>query len=52
MLHFKTLNPLRQEGTDLREFPLKFSSAAEGLELNYAAPKDLFNYALDEPLNW
>ncbi len=52
MLQFKTLSSLHQQGADLREFALRFSITAEGLDFNDAALKDLFNYALDEPLNW
>ncbi len=33
-------------------FAQKFSDAAKDLGFNYAALKDLFNSALDEPLNW
>ncbi len=36
----------------MRSFALKLSGAAEGLGFNEAAIKDLFNSALDEPLNW
>ncbi len=36
----------------MRRFALEFSGAAEGLGFNEAALKDLFNSALDEPLNW
>ncbi len=35
----------------MRRFALEFSGAAEGLGFNEAALKDLFNSALDEPLN-
>ncbi len=31
---------------------MEFSGAAEGLGYNKAAPNDLFNCALDEPLSW
>ncbi len=33
-------------------FAQRFSDAVEGLGFNHAALKDLFNSALDEPLNW
>ncbi len=51
MLHVASLSSLRQQGADLREFAKEFSSAAEGLNYNNAALKDLFNYALDEPFS-
>ncbi len=46
------LSSLRQQGTDVRKFALKFNGAAEGLGYNDAALKDLFNSALEEPLDW
>ncbi len=51
ILQFRALSSLRQQGTDVRRFTLEFSGAAEGLGLNEAALKDLFNSAMDEPLN-
>ncbi len=52
ILQFKTLSSLRQWGTDVSRFALEFSGTAKGLGFNDAALKDLFNSALDEPLNW
>ncbi len=52
ILQFKALSSFRQQGTDVRMFAQEFSDAAEGLGFNHAALKDLFNSALDEPLNW
>ncbi len=52
ILQFKALRSFRQQGTDVRMFAQEFSDAAEGLGFNHAALKDLFNSALDEPLNW
>ncbi len=52
ILQFKALSSLRQQGTDMRRFALEFSNAAEGLGFNDAALKDVFNSALDDPLNW
>ncbi len=52
ILQFKALSSLRQQGTDVRRFALEFRGAAEGLGFNDPALKDLFNSALDEPLNW
>ncbi len=52
ILQFQALSSLRQQGTNLRKFALRFSGAAEGLGYNDAALKDLFNNALEEPLNW
>lgn len=52
ILQIKALSSLRQQGTDLRESAIEFSGAAKGLGFNDAALKDLFNHALDEPLNW
>ncbi|KAI2667789.1 Melanoma-associated antigen D1 [Labeo rohita] len=51
MLQLEALSSLHQRGTDLREFALEFRSAAEGLGYNDSALKDLFNYALDEPIS-
>ncbi len=48
MLQVASLSSLRQQGADLREFTREFKSAAEGLNYNDAALKDLLNYALDE----
>ncbi len=44
-------SPSINEGTDLREFALQFRNAAEGLGYNDSTLKDLFNYALDEPIS-
>ncbi len=52
ILQFQALSSLRQQGTNLRKFALRFSGAAEDLGYNDAALKDLFNNALEEPLNW
>ncbi len=52
ILQFQSLSSLRQQGTDVRKFALRFSRAAEGLAYNDTALKDLFNSALVEPLNW
>ncbi len=52
ILQFQALSSLRQQGTDVRKFTLRFSGAAEGLGYNDAALKDLFHSALEEPLNW
>ncbi|XDV52496.1 hypothetical protein PO909_021223 [Leuciscus waleckii] len=46
------LSSLRQQGTDLRKFAAEFLRAAEGLLLNEGPLKDLFFYALDEPMDW
>ncbi len=51
MLQVASLSSLCQQGADLREFAKEFRSAAEGLNYNNAALKDLFNYALDEPFS-
>ncbi len=51
MLQVATLSSLCQQGADLREFAKEFKSAAEGLNYNNAALKDLFNYALNEPFS-
>ncbi len=51
MLQLNALSSLSQQGTDLREFALVFRNAAEGLGYNESALKDLFNYALDEPIS-
>lgn len=51
MLQVATLSSLRQRGSDIREFAIEFRSAAEGLNYNNAALKDLFSYALDEPIS-
>ncbi|RXN06725.1 thioredoxin domain-containing 3 -like protein [Labeo rohita] len=51
MLQLEALSSLLQRGTDLREFALEFRSAADGLGYNDSALKDLFNYALDEPIS-
>ncbi len=51
MLQLNALSSLSQQGTDLREFALVFRNAAEGLGYNDSALKDLFNYALDEPIS-
>ncbi len=48
MLHVASLNSLGQQWADLREFVKEFSSAAEELNYNNAALKELCNYALDE----
>ncbi len=52
ILQFQALSSLRQQGTDVRKFALRFSGAAESLGYNDAALKDLFKSALEEPLNW
>ncbi len=52
ILQFQALSSLRQQCTDVRKFALRFNGAAEGLGYNDAALKDLFNSALEEPLNW
>ncbi|XDV26364.1 hypothetical protein PO909_030107, partial [Leuciscus waleckii] len=52
IMRFSNLASLRQQGTRMKEFALKFSAAAEGLGLGDAALKDLFNYALDEPRSY
>ncbi len=36
----------------MRKFALRYSRTAKGLGYNDAALKDLFNSALEEPLNW
>ncbi len=51
ILQFQALSSLRQQGTDVRKFDLRFSGAAEGLGYNDAVLKDLFNSALEEPLD-
>ncbi len=51
ILQFQALSSLRQQGTDVRKFTLRFSGTAEGLGYNDAALVDLFNSALEEPLN-
>ncbi len=37
ILQFQTLSSLRQQGTDVRKFALRFSGAVEGLGYNDAA---------------
>ncbi len=49
ILQFQALSSLRQQGTDVRKFALRFSGAVEGLGYNDAALKVLFNSALEEP---
>jgi hypothetical protein len=44
------LRSLRQRGTDVREFACRFGEAAKGLGYNEVALKDLFNLALEKPL--
>ncbi|XDV26448.1 hypothetical protein PO909_030167 [Leuciscus waleckii] len=51
-LSFQALSSLRQQGADLRKFAAEFLRAAEGLQLNEGPLKDLFFYALDEPMDW
>ncbi len=52
ILQFEALSSCRQQGNDVRRFAVEFSGAAEGLDYNDEALKDLFNSALDEPLSW
>ncbi len=52
ILQFEALSSCRQQGNDVRRFAMEFSGAAEGLDYNDEALKDLFNSALDEPLSW
>ncbi|XP_058614113.1 macrophage mannose receptor 1-like [Onychostoma macrolepis] len=52
ILQFQALSSLRQQGTEVRKFALRFCGAAESLGYNDAALKDLFNSALEEPLKW
>ncbi len=52
ILQFEALSSCRQQGNDVRRFAVEFSGAAEGLDYNDEALKDLFNSALDKPLSW